>query len=178
MECGDAPPPEAGQPIWQSSVSCATGRARVQTSGLGFLGRPRIGPRTHRSANNAAGYADIFSGKDLTAAAGLSLIGKFRGMSQQLAAWGAADPGASGPSQVDRFLQARSAKDFNAVLNLLHRVEIRVPGHFFSTDFQHLESTSLARMQLTHQPRAILDSPSPEKLKALTRYCAPRGGTP
>ncbi|WP_423598908.1 ankyrin repeat domain-containing protein [Roseateles sp. MS654] len=128
--------------------------------------RSMIGPRIPRSANNADAFSDIFTGKDLIAAAGLSLIEKLRGVNHRLGGYDA---------QVDQLFNASTPQAFNALLGLFHRLEIRVPGHFFTRDFQHTQAATLALMQLTRDPDATLNSPTPDKLKAFVTFC--RGST-
>lgn len=74
--------------------------------------------------NTVDAFSDVFAGKDLIPGAALSIISALRKLpqdQQQLS---------------ERLLASSTPKEINGLLNAVFRPEIRVPIHFFTTDFQ------------------------------------------
>lgn len=92
-------------------------------------------------------FDDIFTGKDLVAGAALTIIYKLREMNEVIHSDGkSAEPRAGTPLQpaVEKLLASSSADDLNTLMSALLTPEVRVPVHFFSTDFQKFTKKDLS----------------------------------
>lgn len=93
-------------------------------------------------------FDDIFAGKDLLAGAALSIIAKLRAVNKQLQA-----PPMTGQPEgqvhplVEKLLSSHSPRDINSLLATFHRPEVRVPVHFFSSDFRKITEDELQLMK-------------------------------
>lgn len=192
LECGDTPKklksrfgsalyrvpfdaPIFRQAAWGAldDLLCGEGKPSVEhhfpgmdVAVIGAI-KTMAGPEVDRNDNNAAAFPDIFVGKDLIAAAGLSLLAKLRGVDAQLdAGFGSWSRPLGVDPDVAKLLNSRKPEEFNALLTAFHRIEVRVPGHTFSTDFQHYGSDLLKVIE----DRDMLLKRPESKLKALVAY--------
>ncbi len=86
-------------------------------------------------------YNDIFTGKDLIPGAALSIISQLRKLQHCL-------PNQDSPSLSERLLARSTPEEINGLLNSMYRPEIRVPAHFFSSDFKKLTNKDIAGMKV------------------------------
>lgn len=167
MECGERPKklysrfgknlyrvsldsPAFMQVSWSSLHDLLMGEAKVKhvkrhIPGLSAADAKAINKLVGMGVRNLAseeGYSDIFAGKDMVPGAALSIILQLRKLQANL-------PSKSGalPPLIERLLASSTEDEFNGLLNTFFRPEIRVPIHFFSTDFRKFTDKELAKMK-------------------------------
>ena len=148
--------------------------------------RGYIGPEAPRDSQRADSYADVFTCEHLLAATALNLVNKFRNIqngiggadnddssdsdSEPHAAQAQAhDAPASLHPMIQSCLASSTSDEFNTLLHTFHRVEIRVPRRFASTDFVHFDATMLGWLK---EPNRASAEPDQERLGALVTFCS------
>ncbi|WP_139225617.1 hypothetical protein [Paracidovorax konjaci] len=97
----------------------------------------------------AMDYDDIFIGKDLIAGTALSIIHKLRTVNAMIHANGEPNPSHDNTPInpiVAKLLASRDANEINGLMRIFHSPEIRVPGHFFSKNFQKFDPEEITHM--------------------------------
>lgn len=98
--------------------------------------------------NDSEALNDVFSGADFIAGAAFSLISKLRTVNEKLSSLPSSksEPTAARPL-AESLLDSDSAQSMNALLSVFHRPEIRVPVHFFSSNFEKFTGDELEQMK-------------------------------